>query len=249
MSRIEAIFDDDNLAAGVNIGMFHQFSRTDPTLSLSDQIGRRLAERILGDYYRPGDRILEQQLAVEFAVSRGPIREALRILEREGLVEINSRRGAQVTNLSIAEVNDLFNIRSSLLGLAAHLTAERHYTAELDALGQSIEKLELTTRQVNALSAYLRMSYETSFLLAELSGNERLKIMISSFALQAFRYTRLGLFSSERRAESLRSWQELFTALRTGNSLAAEKIAQRLVVGSRNMAITRLLAANDLSVG
>ena len=71
------------------------------TQSLPEQIAARLAERIVSGAYAPGQRILEQAVAEEFAVSRGPVREALRLLEKDGLVMILARRGAQVTNPSI----------------------------------------------------------------------------------------------------------------------------------------------------
>jgi DNA-binding GntR family transcriptional regulator len=74
------------------------------TLSLPEQIASRLSERIVSGAYEPGQRIMEQALAQEFAVSRGPVREALRILERDGLVTILPRRGAIVTDLSVDEV-------------------------------------------------------------------------------------------------------------------------------------------------
>ena len=66
-------------------------------------------------------RIMEQALAAEFAVSRGPVREALRILERDGLVTILPRRGALVSDLSIAEVKEIFDIRAMLNGLRASM--------------------------------------------------------------------------------------------------------------------------------
>src|SRR5687768_12783860 len=82
------------------------------TLSLPEQIAARLSERIVSGACRPGQRIMEQALAAEFTVSRGPVREALRILERDGLVTILPRRGALVTDLSISEVKEIFDIRA-----------------------------------------------------------------------------------------------------------------------------------------
>ena len=65
------------------------------TLSLPEQIAAQLAARITSGAYAPGQRIMEQAVAGEFAVSRGPVREALRLLEKDGLVTILARRGAQ----------------------------------------------------------------------------------------------------------------------------------------------------------
>src|SRR5258705_190980 len=102
-----------------------QLARETPlTLSLVEQIAARLSERIVGGDYAPGQRIMEQALADEFQVSRGPVREALRLLEKDGLVTILARRGALVTKLSIDEVREIFDIRAMLNGLRDRVIAE-----------------------------------------------------------------------------------------------------------------------------
>src|SRR5687767_11274235 len=83
-------------------------------------------------------------------VSRGPVREALRILERDGLVQINARRGAQVTQLDIDEVNDLFEVRASLIGLAARLAAERRDPQLIARMRASLERLAEVARKADA---------------------------------------------------------------------------------------------------
>ena len=109
------------------IDLLTQFDESAPlTQSLPEQIAARLSERIVSGAYTPGRRILEQAVAAEFAVSRGPVREALRLLEKEGLVIILARRGAQVTNPTIAEVNEIFDIRAMLNGLRDRMMAERN---------------------------------------------------------------------------------------------------------------------------
>jgi DNA-binding transcriptional regulator YhcF (GntR family) len=84
--------------------------QTDPTLTVSEQIAARVGDRILSGAMAPGARIGEQELADEFSVSRGPIRDALRILEREGLATLLPRRGAIVTELSADELRELLEI-------------------------------------------------------------------------------------------------------------------------------------------
>ena len=68
--------------------------RNQPTLSVAEQIASRIGDRILSGELSPGQRIIEQDIATEFQVSRGPVREALWILERENLVTLPPRRGA-----------------------------------------------------------------------------------------------------------------------------------------------------------
>jgi DNA-binding GntR family transcriptional regulator len=97
--------------------------QADPTLTVSEQIAARVGDRILSGAMPPGARIGEQELADEFAVSRGPIREALRILEREGLATLLPRRGAIVTELSADELRELLEIRAGLFEMVVRKIA------------------------------------------------------------------------------------------------------------------------------
>src|SRR5689334_15635601 len=94
------------------------------TLSLPEQIASSVGNAIIEGTYEAGKRILEQQLAADFQVSRGPVREALRILEREGLIRLQARRGAQVAQFDAEELRQIFQVRASLIGLAARLATE-----------------------------------------------------------------------------------------------------------------------------
>ena len=94
-------------------------------LTLPEQIAEQLARDIVSQALAPGQRLKEIELSTRFDASRAPIREALRLLELRGLVQIESRRGVTVTQLSAAEVDDLYEIRASLLGLAARRVALR----------------------------------------------------------------------------------------------------------------------------
>ena len=213
------------------------------TLSLPEQIAARLGERIIDGSYQPGQRIQEIPLAAEFAVSRGPVREALRILEKEGLVAIHPRRGAHVTDLTVPEVRDIFEIRGELLGLAARLTAERA-TPELTRIIETgVARLAELNRASDLSDSYIETSFELSLRLSAGSGNPRLSEMIRSLALQTLRYTRLALSTLPRRGQSVRNWQALARAVRQHDPDAAEAAVKRLVYGSRDMATKMLTGA------
>ena len=93
-------------------------------MSLAEQVALQVTEAIVEEQLAPGEAITEQSLSDDFGVSRGPVREALRILEKEGLVEIVPRQGARVTQLTLEEVNQVFELRSVLLGFCAACAAE-----------------------------------------------------------------------------------------------------------------------------
>ena len=211
------------------------------TLSLPEQIAARLSERITGGIYAPGRRVLEQEVSVEFAVSRGPVREALRLLEKEGLVTILPRRGAQVTQLSIAEVREIFDIRAALNGLRDRQIAEGPGRRELlPVLEQAVERLLRLARNPGDADEYVETVFELNQLLNDSAPSRRLRAILSSLALQTLRYSRLGLSTPERRLQSVGNWQRLVKALREGDGLEAQRAAEQRVLDSRDAAIKEL---------
>jgi DNA-binding GntR family transcriptional regulator len=213
------------------------------TQSLPEQIAARLSERIVSGTYTPGQRVMEQAVAEEFEVSRGPVREALRLLEKEGLVMILPRRGAQVTNPTIAEVHEIFDIRAMLNGLRDRLIAESPQREQLvPVLEQEISRLAQTADAPGAGDEYIEIVLRLNRLLTQTAGNRRLQAILGSLAVQTVRYTRLGLSTPQRRQQSVQHWQRLLQAIRDGDGDAAERIARQRVIDSRDAAVEHLRA-------
>jgi DNA-binding GntR family transcriptional regulator len=222
------------------------------TQSLPEQIAARLSERIVSGAYAPGQRIMEQAVAAEFEVSRGPVREALRLLEKEGLVIILARRGAQVTNPTIEEVNEIFDIRAMLNGLRDRLIAENpRRESLLPLIEQDVARLEETAGLPGQGEEYIETVTRLNRLLTQTAGNRRLQAFLGSLAVQTVRYTRLGLSTPGRRMQSVRHWQGLLQAIRSGDGDAAERIARQRVIDSRDAAVELLRnqAATDRATG
>jgi len=218
------------------------------TQSLPEQIAAQLSRRIVSSAYGPGQRILEQAIAAEFAVSRGPVREALRLLEKEGLVTILPRRGAQVTNLSVDEVREIFDIRAALNGLRDRQLAEHPARLTLLPLIEAeVGKLARFVRGAGEGTRYVETVFELNRLLNEATPNKRLSSILGSLALQTLRYSRLGLSAPERRRQSLRNWQQLVRAIREGDGTAAQQAAERRVRDSRDAAIKLLQKASRVN--
>ena len=87
------------------------------SVNLSDQIRDHISERIITMQLKPGERVLEAKLSEELGVSRGPIREALRILEKDMLVELIPRKGARVTGLTEESVKNFYDILVEFLSI------------------------------------------------------------------------------------------------------------------------------------
>lgn len=208
------------------------------TQSLPEQVAAQLSRRIVSGAYAPGQRVLEQAISAEFRVSRGPVREALRLLERDGLVTILPRRGAQITNLSVDEVREIFDIRAALNGLRDRQLAEHPARLTfLPAIEDEVGKLARLVREGGEGARYVETVFELNRLLNDATPNKRLSTILSSLALQTLRYSRLGLSTPERRRQSLKNWQQLVRAIREGDGEAAQEAAERRVRDSRDAAI------------
>lgn len=181
------------------------------TLSVPEQIALQLADRILAEQLAPGEHIVEQELAESFKVSRGPIREAIRILERESLVTVQPRRGALVRQLSPQDLQDLSELQEGLLEIAL-CRLRRSAPALLAAeLRQALPEL-VVAHEGDDVGAFLRISYGLIERISRQAGNRRLYHMLYSVALQTLCYRRQMFGVAAERRRCLQHWsQELAT--------------------------------------
>ncbi len=214
-----------------------------PTLSLPEQIAARLGDRIVTGRIAPGARIIEQEVADEFQASRGPVREALRILEREGLAQIHPRRGARASLLSRQDVFDLFEIRAHLYEAVAHRLAANPSARTVALIEEGVRTLRRHADLPDDGSLYAMTVFHLSLDCARAAGNPRLADMITSLSLQTYRYSRLGLSTRVRRRQSVTLWQKTLDAVRRGDVATATEIARRRILESRTEAL-RLLGSD-----
>ena len=117
------------------------------SVTLVDQVAKALKDDILNGKLLPGDQLLEDVLKTEFSISRSPLREAFRVLEKEGLVEILPWRGAFVRRIRKTDIEENFPIRANLEGLAARL-AHRHLThSDIDEMKRNLEEMKISIEQ------------------------------------------------------------------------------------------------------
>lgn len=204
-------------------------SETPLTLSLPEQIAVALTERIIAGSMAAGARIIEQEIAAEFGVSRAPIREALRILEREGLITLHPRRGCVVAKLSQKEVFDIFEIRVALYHVVSRHLAETRSPTALRAMERAIDQLESLADDAEGADQYAAIVLRLGLDMAQAANNPSLARMVASLALRTFRYSRLGLGTSQRRNESLGLWKGEYRAIRSGDIEKACRYATQRV--------------------
>ena len=119
----------------------------DAYLPLRDVVFQTLRGAILKGDLKPGERLMELQLASKLGVSRTPIREAIRMLEQEGLAVTIPRKGAEVAKMTEKDMEDVLEIRLSLEGLAVRLSCEKITPAALQELKVAMEDFEEKTNQ------------------------------------------------------------------------------------------------------
>ena len=120
-------------------------------VSLVELAVRRLRAEILSGAYAPGERLVEEQLTRRFGISRGPLREAMRLLGQQGLVEHLPRRGVQVAELSARDIDELFSLRDALEQFA--LTTALTAGPEAGALGRLEAAIDIMERTTGATQA------------------------------------------------------------------------------------------------
>lgn len=203
-------------------------------LTLRDQVLVELRRRIIDAEYRPGERLREDRLAEDFGVSRNPVREALRVVEAEGFVRVEPRRGAVVATPDEETMRDLFAVRARLEPLAARLAAETASDADLVRLRELLDAAKAATDEGGfARVAELNTALHTR--VAELSGNR----WLLQFSRAMYRHThwvfRLGV--AVRAAHSWEEHVRLVEALEARDAEAAERAAAEHVDAARYAAV------------
>lgn len=210
--------------------------------TITSRVATEIGTRIIDGVYRPGMSLREIPLAEELGVSRGSIREALRLLERDGVVRIEPRKGASVTELSTDELIEIYQVRSALLGLAAALACERMDERDHQWLQRKLAEMQAAAREPDARAAasHAGISSEMATYLIERAANRRLQSLLTHMGPQIARYTRIGLSTPERRSESVATWTALLLALADRQSAQADQLGRKLVRDTLRFALTRI---------
>lgn len=208
--------------------------------SLSQQAVDLLRERIYSHLLLPGQRLDEAVLADELGISRTPLREALKVLSTEGLVDLQPHRGCYVTELSLKDLEEIFPIMAMLEGRVAREVAAKRSTEQMKALDALHEKLER-----HAASGDIDRYYETNYLfhdsMQEFAGNRWLQVVIGDLRklLKLSRHRSLRL--EGRLNQSLGEHHALMKALHTRNADRAEAVM-------RDHLLAQLVALREISL-
>ncbi len=200
---------------------------------LRHEVLEALRGSIVSGRLAPGARLIERELIGMLGVSRTVIREALRQLEAEGLVDVVPNRGAVVRELSLSEARDLYAIRALLEGLAARMFVEKAAPADITALGRELKATAAAYRRRDP-EATIAAKNEFFAVLFAGAKSETLSTMLTSLMARIWRWRTLGLShprrSPTRSDESIKGLQALYKAIEQRDADAAEKLAREEVM-------------------
>jgi DNA-binding GntR family transcriptional regulator len=147
--------------------------------NLGEQITEYLITKIVTGDLHPGERILEARLAHQLDVSRGPIREALFMLERKGLVKLMPRRGAIVTEMSVAHVEWLYDVLIELYTLTARKVTANRTNKDLVQIRRALKRIQQLAAKGDS-TTYYKAAFEFSTVLLPATKNPLLSRIISN---------------------------------------------------------------------
>ncbi|MBP2652654.1 MAG: rspR 3 [Firmicutes bacterium] len=192
---------------------------------LWEVVSEALREAIVNEILKPGERLMEIQLAEELGVSRTPVREAIRRLELEGFLVTVPRRGTYVSNLSIRDVNEVFEIRTALDVLAAELAAERITEEELEQMERLLVQISeyIENGDVDNIVAADGQFHD---ILYQASRNDRLVGIINNLREQFTRFRTISMAYPGRLKNTLEEHRRLVEAIAQRDSELAKEYAR-----------------------
>lgn len=184
----------------------------------TEQTLAQLRRAIMDGNLEPGARLQEVELAAQLGVSRTPIREALRTLSSEGLVEILPNRGARVARWSVEDLTETYELRILLEGRAAERAAGRMSPAELDRLAELCDQMDACAQRGGAHDLLTLSDLNSRFhrSVIDAANSPRLATMLSSVVQVPLVMRTFARYTPDALARSMGHHRELTAAIRAG---------------------------------
>jgi DNA-binding GntR family transcriptional regulator len=207
--------------------------------NLSGQTYSELRRAIVQGRVRPNQRLIETELAEEYAVSRTPIRETLQRLAAEGLI-VPARRGWVVREHSLDEITEIYEVRAALEGYAARLAAERASKADLDEIAAIIRERSFAPPPRTAREQLVAANDRFHAAIISAARNQRLREQIRQSCEYFFNYQLANLYDPSEIARSASQHAEIARALKKRDSDLAESAMREHVTEALEVIRDRL---------
>jgi DNA-binding GntR family transcriptional regulator len=209
------------------------------TRSLTSLVQQEIERMILAGELRAGDRLNEQVLAAKLGVSRGPVREATRGLERAGLVTAVVNHGVYVRRVSAEEAFELYDLRALLTGFACERLAKASTPPQRAHLARLLERMDAAVRAGNS-TTYYALNLEFHDALMTYAGHVRAKQIDESLIKEMHLFRQRSLVPPENMRESNAEHRAIVMAIEDGDSIAARRAGESHIGGGRRRFATTL---------
>ncbi|MBK1789135.1 GntR family transcriptional regulator [Prauserella cavernicola] len=210
------------------------------SVPLVEELAAVIRERIYTQRYATGSWLRQEQLSAELGVSRTPLREALRILDREGLIQVHPSQGARVITGDLPTLLKAYELRAVIDGLAARLVAERNDPASGRLLGRAIEA-QLGTLDPWEPREYTQSNVDFHEHVLHLSENEFLVKQSAIIRLTAQVFAPVALVGPDAARRAIGEHRAVVDAIDAGDGPAAERLARAHIEAT----ITQLRSRED----
>lgn len=200
---------------------------------LRDIVYDYMKNAIIAGEFKPGERLMEVQLAEKLGVSRTPIREAIRKLELDGLVVMVPRKGAYVSDLSTKDLLNVFEIRECLEGLAASLAADRITDSELENLKNMLEEFHRGVLE-NDIVKMIKYDAEFHNCIFNASRNDKLVQIMNNLEEYIHRFRVKYINNSTKSKKLYQEHKKIYESIESRSSLSAQKWAEKHIQDFQN---------------
>lgn len=199
--------------------------------SLRGRVFHRLREDILSGRYAEHEELKEVTIGEEMGVSRTPVREALRQLELEGLVQIVPNKGAYVTGITEKDVKDIYMIRSLLEGLCARWATEHITREQMEEMEENVYLAEFHARKGH-LEQLAELDNRFHEIMYEACDSKILEHQLKDFHQYVLRVRRKTLANADRGVKSNDEHKGIMEAVKGGDGELAEQLAHRHMINA-----------------
>lgn len=203
--------------------------------SAAERAYERITELILSGRFRAGARLREEELSTALGMSRTPIREALRRLSAEGIVDFSTNRGAQVMSWSDEQLNEIFDLRALLESYASGRAATRMDADELARLDELAGLMEDIVAASGSLEQMAQYNNEFHEILLQNSGSPQLVTFARAIVQVPLVHRTFRRYTPADLARSASQHRELVEACRVGDGGWAEAVMRSHILSARHI--------------
>lgn len=214
--------------------------------SIRERVYEKLKEMIFDSELLPGERVVETDFAEKFKVSRTPVREAIRMLELEGLLEDNPNGGVSVKKIGINDIEEVFQIRIALEGIILKEIIEKKSLADIDQLEKLLNETKVIMEENKDTDKIFRLFSKFNDMLYSLSEYPKVVSLIKNINVYLKIFRKYSIDNAVRRQIAYEEHWEIYEALKMKDLVQVLKINEKHLLGSRDFLIRNILKTKSL---